>query len=177
MSRIDVRLAGLGGQGLLLAGLILGEAAAIYDKKYAVQTVHYAPLARGAPSRAEVIISDDPIYFPEVEEADVFLAMSQDSFDEFKNQVKPGGVIIVDTDNVTTIDRTDVLKYPISKIATVGSGRSITGSITALGLISKITNIITANALRNAVKSRAPKGTAAVNLAALEAGLDKAENN
>ena len=172
MSRIDVRLAGLGGQGLLLSGLILGEAAAIYDKKYSVQTVHYAPLARGAPSRAEVIISDDPIYFPEVEEADVLLAMSQDAFDDFKSQVKPGGIILVDTDNVTRVDRPGVYQYPISKIATVGSGRSITGSIVGLGLISRISEVISENALRNAVKSRAPRGTVKVNMAALEAGLE-----
>lgn len=172
MERYDIRLAGLGGQGLLLAGLILGEAAAVYDGKNAVQTVNYAPLARGAPSRAELVISDGPIYFPEVEDADLLLAMSQNAYDEFKDRMKPGGLIIVDTDNVSQFsDSVKTLKYPISSMAKRDTGRTITGSVVGLGIISKITGKVSANALINAIKSRAPKGTVQLNLRALEAGL------
>jgi 2-oxoglutarate ferredoxin oxidoreductase subunit gamma len=174
MDRIDIRLAGLGGQGLLLAGLLLGEASAVTDKLNVAQTVNYAPLARGAPSRAEVVISKGQIYYPEVEEADIFLAMSQDSYDAFKDQMKPGGIIIVDTVNVSNIDSEGVLRFPISKMAEEATGRSITGSVVGLGLISKITGKVSADGLRNAIKSKAPRGTVDVNLKALEAGLKAA---
>lgn len=172
VERYEVRLAGLGGQGLLLAGLILGDAVAIHDGRNAVQTVHYAPLARGAPSRAEIVISDYPIYFPEVGTADVLLAMNQGSYDDFRNKLNPGGVIIVDTENVTEIDgNVNNSLFPISKIARLETGRAITGSITGLGILSVITGQVSPGALRCAVKSRAPRGTTELNLKALEAGL------
>lgn len=172
--RFDVRLAGLGGQGLLLAGLILGEAVTIYDKKNAVQTVHYAPLARGAPSRAEVVISESQIFFPEVEEANLLLVISQDSFNEFRNHIKPAGIIIADSSNIDLMDeeQTDIYQIPISDIAKRETGRSITGSVLGLGIISIVTEIVTPEALVNAVKSRAPRGTVQLNLKALEAGFE-----
>ncbi|MCD4784626.1 MAG: 2-oxoacid:acceptor oxidoreductase family protein [Candidatus Eremiobacteraeota bacterium] len=176
MERFDVRLAGLGGQGLLLAGLILGHAVTIYDKRNAVQTVNYAPLARGAPSRAEVVISDGSIYFPEVLNSDVLLAMNQSAYDEFKSQVKPGGIIIADTENVKNFCQSEeTYKFPISKIAKLETGRTITGSIVGLGIISIITGIVTPSALTNAVKTRAPRGTVQTNLRALSAGLSAME--
>lgn len=171
MKRTDVRLAGVGGQGLLLAGLILGDAAAVHDGLNAVQTINYAPLARGAPSRAEVAISSEPIYFPEVEDADILLAMSQDAYDSFNNQVKPGAVIIVNTDEVKNIDREDVKKFPISSLAKMSTGRTITGSVVALGIIRRLTEIVSSKALISSVKSRAPRGTVELNLRALDAGL------
>jgi len=177
MNRFDIRLAGLGGQGLLLAGMILGEAVAIYDNRNAVQTVHYAPLARGAPSRAEVVLNDGPIHFPEVEDADLLLAMSQIAYDDFKSQLKPGGIIIVDSINVTGIDRGSVYEFPISKIARLETGRTITGSIVGLGLISKISAVVSPEALINAVKSRAPRGTVKLNIRALKAGFKEGEKS
>ncbi len=174
MERFDIRLAGLGGQGLLLAGFILGEAAAVYDGKNTVQTVHYAPLVRGAPSRSEVVISEGPIYFPEVEEADVLLALSQDAYDQFKTRMKPKGIIIVDTLTVHP-DPSDknVKKFPISEMARLSTGRIITGSIVGLGLISRLTGIVTAYALKEAIRTHAPRGTVELNLKALREGLKK----
>jgi 2-oxoglutarate ferredoxin oxidoreductase subunit gamma len=172
MDRYDVRLAGLGGQGLLLAGLIMGEASAVHDGKNAVQTINYAPLARGAPSRAELVISDFPIYFPEVENADLLLAMSQNAYDEFAERIKKDGIIVIDTDNVTKYeDSPALLKYPISTIARRETGRDLTGSIVGLGIISKVTGKVSADALRKAIRTRAPKGTVELNMKALEAGL------
>lgn len=169
--RFDVRLAGLGGQGLLLAGEILGEAAAVHDGKNTVQTVSYAPLARGAPSRSEVVISDGPIYFPEVEDADVLLALSQDAYDHFKGRIKPGGIIIVDSMNVCPDKSQHVKVYPISKMARLETGRTITGSMVGLGLISNLTGRVSEYALKEAIRTHAPRGTVEINLRALRAGL------
>jgi len=171
MERFDVRLAGLGGQGLLLAGLILGQAA-VYDGKNVAQTVNYAPLARGAPSRSEVVISNDLIYYPEVEDADFLLAMSQDAYDVFKDKLKPGGIIVVDTDNVKKTENFGVIKIPISKIAETTTGRAITGSIAGLGILSKITGRLSVGALEQAIKARAPRGTIDLNIKALMAGFE-----
>jgi 2-oxoglutarate ferredoxin oxidoreductase subunit gamma len=171
MDRFDIRMAGLGGQGLLLAGLILGEAAAVHDEKNTVQTISYAPLVRGAPSRSELVISDSAIYFPEVEEADVLLALSQDAFNSFKDKVKPDGMIIIDTINVTDTDNKTVISLPISKIAEEATGKAITGSIVGLGIISKFTGKITAQAIEKAIRTHAPRGTVELNLKALNAGL------
>jgi 2-oxoglutarate ferredoxin oxidoreductase subunit gamma len=172
MDRYDIRMAGLGGQGLLLAGLILGEAAAVHDQKNTVQTISYAPLVRGAPSRSELVISDGPIYFPEVEEADILLALSQDAFNSFSDRVKPDGIIVIDTVNVTDTGNKDVIAYPITKIAEEATGKGITGSIVGLGIISKLSGRVTSQAIENAIKTHAPRGTVELNLKALYAGLE-----
>jgi 2-oxoglutarate ferredoxin oxidoreductase subunit gamma len=171
MDRYDIRMAGLGGQGLLLAGLILGEAAAVHDGKSTVQTISYAPLVRGAPSRSELVISDGPIYFPEVEEADILLALSQDAFNSFSSRVKPGGIIVVDTVNVTDTDSKSVINYPITKIAEESTGKAITGSMVGLGIISNLSGRITSQAIESAIKTHAPRGTVELNIKALYAGL------
>ncbi len=169
--RFDIRLAGLGGQGLLLAGLILGDAAAVHEGLNAVQTINYAPLARGAPSRAEVAISRGPIYFPEVEEADILLAMSQDSFDSFRDTMKPGGVIIVNSSDAKETPGDNVVSFPISRLARTYTGREITGSILALGIISKLTGMVSADSIKKSIQQRAPRGTVELNLKALDVGL------
>lgn len=172
MDRFDIRLAGLGGQGLLLAGLILGDAAAVHDGLNAVQTINYAPLARGAPSRAEIAISRGPIYFPEVEEANVLLAMSQDAYDSFKDEIKPDGVVIVNSTDVQGASGENILSIPIARLAHLSTGKAITGSIVGLGIICRLTGLISEEALGKSVRQRAPRGTVDLNIRALKEGLD-----
>src|SRR5512141_2209504 len=100
--RSEIRLAGEGGQGMILAGIILAEAAAIYDGKQATQTQSYGPEARGGASRSEVVISDVEIDHPEVLSADVVVALSQEAYKKFAKSVRPGGLLIVDEDKVQT---------------------------------------------------------------------------
>ncbi|MDA8217816.1 MAG: 2-oxoacid:acceptor oxidoreductase family protein, partial [Dehalococcoidales bacterium] len=92
--RYEVRLAGVGGQGLQLAGLILAEAAAIYENKNVVQSQSYGAEARGGPSMSEVIIGDGDIDYPKVTEPDLLLALSQDAADRYVPQVKKDGLKI-----------------------------------------------------------------------------------
>ena len=113
--RIEIRLAGEGGQGMILAGIILAEAAAIYDGKNAVQTQSYGPEARGGASKAEVIISEDKIDFPEVISADVLLVLSQEACDKYASNLKKTGVLIVDADQVGRIPVTSAVKLPITR--------------------------------------------------------------
>lgn len=173
--RFEIRLAGEGGQGLILAGVILAEAAAIYDGKNAVQTQSYGPEARGGASKSEVVISDGTIDYPKVIEADLLLCMSQQACDQYAGSLKKKGTLIVDSVHVDRVPSGLVFRVPITGIAEEATGRRITANIVSLGLIVGLTGVVSREAIEAAVEARAPKGTAQLNLKALRAGLEKAE--
>ncbi|MDL2280226.1 2-oxoacid:acceptor oxidoreductase family protein, partial [Selenomonadales bacterium OttesenSCG-928-I06] len=102
----QISLSGTGGQGLILAGTILAEAA-ILDGQYAIQTQSYGPEARGGASKSEVLISDENIDYPKVLSADVMLTMSQAACDKYINALKPGGKLIIDTTFVKDLPNVD----------------------------------------------------------------------
>ena len=172
--RFEIQLAGEGGQGLILAGVILAEAAAVHDGKHVAQTQSYGPEARGGASGSEVVISDEEIDYPKVIESDVLLAMSQKACDEYFHHVKSDGLLIVDSVHVDRVPTTRALRVPLSQIAEEATGRRITANIVALGFIVGLTGVVSTEAVEAAVAARAPKGTLELNLAALRAGLDAA---
>ena len=172
--RFEVRLAGEGGQGMILAGVILAEAA-IRDGLNAVQTQSYGPEARGGASRSEVIIAQGEIDYPKVMEADLLLCMSQAACDKFYTQVKEDGHIIVDSTNVGRVPSHRAIVAPITDLALEATGRRITASITALGLVAGLTGIVSPESLQGAVADRAPAGTEEMNLKALSVGFQEAE--
>ena len=174
--RTEVRLAGEGGQGLILAGVILAEAAAVYDGLHATQTQSYGPEARGGASKSEVVISDEEIDYPKVIEADYLLAMSQEACDKYVGNLKKDGLLIVDTMHVTRLplDRT-AIQAPISQLAEQATGRRITANVVALGVLVGMSDVVSRSAIEAAVRARAPKGTEELNLKALHAGLEWAE--
>jgi 2-oxoglutarate ferredoxin oxidoreductase subunit gamma len=174
--RIEIRLAGEGGQGMILAGIILAEAAAIYDGKNTVQTQSYGPEARGGASKAEVIISAGEIDFPGVINADVLVALSQEACDKFASNLKKDGLLIVDEDKVRRVPVNRAVKAPIIRLAQETTGKAITANMVALGLLTGLTEVVTPEAIEKAVIARAPKGTEALNQAALEAGLAAARS-
>ncbi len=169
--RIEIRLAGEGGQGMILAGIILAEAAAIYDGKNAIQTQSYGPEARGGASKAEVIISQGEIDFPEVISADVLVALSQEACDKYASSLKKTGLLIVDVDRVGRIPVTSAIKLPITRLAVDATGKPITANVVALGVLVGLTRVVSPQAIEKAVLGRAPKGTEELNRAALAAGL------
>ncbi len=173
--RTEIRLAGEGGQGMILAGIILAEAAAIYDGKQATQTQSYGPEARGGASRSEVVISDGEIDHPEVLSADVVVALSQEAYKKFANTVHTGGLLIVDEDRVRTSADSSAIKIPIARIAQETTGRAITANTVALGVLVGLTNLVSREAIEKAITARAPKGTEEMNRKALQAGFAAAE--
>ncbi|MBN2412194.1 2-oxoacid:acceptor oxidoreductase family protein [candidate division KSB1 bacterium] len=175
--RYEVRLSGEGGQGLVLAGKILAEAAAIYDNLNATQSQSYGPEARGGASRSEVIISDDDIDYPKAVNIDLLLALTQESFDRYQNDVKEGGIIIVDEQSVTRISEGKFLLYkiPIIKLAREKLGHALVANIIALGIIAGISKIVSENALKQAIGARVPKGTEELNYNAFQIGLEESE--
>jgi 2-oxoglutarate ferredoxin oxidoreductase subunit gamma len=169
--RTEIRLAGEGGQGMILAGIILAEAAAIYDGKQAVQTQSYGPEARGGASRSEVVISDGEIDHPEVLSADVVLTLSQEAYKKFAKTVCAGGLLIVDEDQVQTSADFQGIKIPIARIAQETTGKAITANTVALGVLVGLTKLVSQTAIEKAVTARAPKGTEEMNRRALQAGF------
>ncbi len=172
MARVEIRLAGAGGQGLLLAGLILAEAVVLYDHKQACQTQSYGPEARGGASKSEVIIDDDPIDYPKVIAADVLLALSQEACDKYYHDLKRDGLLVVDSVHVRRVPTNKAVSLPITQIAEERTGRAITANIVGLGVLAGLTDVVSREALQKAVAERAPEGTAEINLEALASGLE-----
>lgn len=173
--RYEVRLSGEGGQGLVLAGKILAEAAAIYDNLNATQSQSYGPEARGGASRSEVIISDEEIDYPKAINIDFLLALTQESCDRYSKDLKDNGILLVDADAVKSLPNTKAKIYqiPIIELARTDVGRVMVANIVALGIIVELTKIISFDALESAVLSRVPKGTEEINLKALKIGREQ----
>jgi 2-oxoglutarate ferredoxin oxidoreductase subunit gamma len=170
--RYEIRLSGAGGQGLILVGKILAEAAAIYDDKNATQSQSYGPEARGGASRSEVIISDGDIDYPKATNIDLLLAMTQEAVDKYASDMKNGGIIIVDASFVKNIPQGNftVYSFPITNLAEEKIGKKIVANIIALGTIEKLSHIVSENALINAIRARVPKGTEETNIKAFKYG-------
>jgi 2-oxoglutarate ferredoxin oxidoreductase subunit gamma len=167
----ELRLSGSGGQGLILAGIILAEAALLEDKN-AIQTQSYGPEARGGASKAEVIISDHVIDFPKVQAPDIVLALTQIGSDKYITSVKPDGIVIVD-DTIelpANLVARQIYKLPILATATDKVGKSIVANIVAIGLLVELTGLVTKESVEEAVLARVPKGTEDLNRLALNEG-------
>jgi 2-oxoglutarate ferredoxin oxidoreductase subunit gamma len=173
--RTEIRLAGEGGQGMILAGIILAEAATIYEGRNAVQSQSYGPEARGGASKSEVIISSGEIDHPEVLQPDVVVTLSQEAFRKFASTVKPTGLLIVDADKVNSSSAPKAIRLPITKMAFESTGRVITANTVALGVLVGLTGVVSRQALEKAVLARAPRGTEEMNHKALAAGFAAAE--
>ncbi|MBP1597380.1 MAG: 2-oxoglutarate ferredoxin oxidoreductase, gamma subunit [Acidobacteria bacterium] len=174
--RYDIRLSGEGGQGLVLAGRILAEAAAIYDEKNATQSQSYGPEARGGASRSEVIISDEDIDYPKATQLDLLLALTQESCNKYAKDLKDTGVLLVDSGAVTRVPEGQyrIYKVPITDIARSQVGKAVVANIVALGIIARLSNIVSVAALESAVLARVPKGTEELNMKAFRTGMEVA---
>ena len=175
--RYEVRLSGEGGQGLVLAGKILAEAAAIYDNLNATQSQSYGPEARGGASRSEVIISDEDIDYPKAVHIDLLLALTQESCDRYFHDLKDDGILIADQSTVAKLPEGSFQSYllPIIDTARDHVGRVLVANIVALGIIAGISKIVSEKALVNAIEARVPKGTEDMNRKAFMAGLEIAQ--
>jgi len=169
----EVRLGGTGGEGAILAGILLAEAA-VRDGKNAAQTQSYGPEARGGASRSEVVISDGEIHYPKVLQADITLCMSQEACDRYGRETRKDGLLILDADHVTRAPTTRAVRVPMTRLAREATGREIVANVVGLGALAGLTGIVSREALEAAVRERAPRGTADINLKALAAGFEAA---
>jgi 2-oxoglutarate ferredoxin oxidoreductase subunit gamma len=172
--RYGIQLAGEGGQGVVLAAVILAEAAAIREGKNVAQSASYGPEARGGLTKSEVVISDEEIDYPKVVKADLLLAMNQEACDKYRDQLKEGGILVLDSTNVACPPIGAAVCVPITRLAEEATGRAVTANIVGLGLIVGLTQSVSVESIEAAVAARAPKGTQELNLKALRAGLEAA---
>jgi len=173
--RYEIRLAGSGGQGIIMAALVLAEAAGIYEGKYVCQTQSYGPEARGGASKAEVVISDRPIDYPKAMKPDFLLAMNQASCDAYYLDLKPDGLLVVDSTLVTQIPTSRVIALPFTEIARKRIGKEMVANMVALGAVGYLSKQVSSRSLAKALISKVPKKTEKLNQQALNAGLRAAQ--
>jgi len=175
--RYELRLSGAGGQGLLLAGKIIAEAAAIYDGKIATQAQSYGPEARGGACKCDVVISDGEIEYPAASNLDLLLGFTQESIDAYAKDVKSGGVILVDSGSVGSVPPGDyrVIELPIVEAARDQIGRAIAANLVAVGIIAGLIKVVSVSAIESAIRARVPRGTEDFNLRAFRVGLEMGE--
>ncbi len=171
--RYEARLSGSGGQGLILAGKILAEAAAIYEDKNATQSQSYGPEARGGASRSEVILSDGDIDFPKATRLDLLLCLTQEACDKYLADLKPTGLLIADNRYVRNIPTGEFKIVPvgISDIAENDVGRAVTANMVALGVIIGATGVLKPESVEKAITARVPRGSEELNLKAFRLGM------
>ena len=174
--RYEIRLSGSGGQGLILVGKVLAEAAAIYDGLNATQSQSYGPEARGGASRSEVIISDGDIDYPKSENIDILLALTQEACDKYINDLKANGILLIDSQMVTRmpVGNYKIVAIPIIQSAVERLGKFLFSNIIALGIITKLSGIVSEDAVKQAIRARVPKGTEEINIKAFYTGINLA---
>jgi len=176
--RVEIRFAGFGGQGIIKSGIIVAAAASVYGGKNAVQTQSYGPESRGGACKSEVVISEEDVDFPKVIEPDVLVVMSQHAYNEYAENLKPGGTLILDPDMIPREEElkdAKVFRIAATKIAE-GLGRKIVANIVMLGAFTAITNALDKNAIKESIKANIPKGTEELNLTAFEKGFEYGQN-
>ncbi len=172
--RREIRIAGFGGQGVVLAGYVLGKAFALYEGLEAVMTQAYGPEARGGASSANVVISDEPIDYPFVLMPDVVIALSQEAYTRFRSPRRPGGLLIIEHDIVIPEPGEESLvSVPATRLAEE-LGRRIVANIVTLGFFTATTGWLARESVEKAIESTLPARLVPLNLNAFARGYEYA---
>lgn len=174
MAATEIKLGGFGGQGVILAGIIVGKAAALFDKKEATLTQAFGPEARGSSCSAQVVVSDESILYPYVTRPDILILMSQDAYTRFSPEVAQGGTLIIEEDMVkpgAVPNDARIYKIPATRIAEE-LGKRMVLNIVMVGFFAAVTKIVGIEAMRKAVEDSVPKGTVELNLEAFDRGVE-----
>ena len=176
MSKMELRLAGSGGQGVILATVILAEAA-VQAGKYTAQSQAYGPEARGGSCKAETLISDEPIAFTKVQKPSFLMALTQKALDVYAPGAGEGCLVLIDEDLTPPecLQNATVIALPILRTAREVVGRLQTANIVAVGCINELLHIVDEDTMRRAVAMHVPKGTEALNNKALDEGVRLAQ--
>jgi 2-oxoglutarate ferredoxin oxidoreductase subunit gamma len=176
--RTEIILSGAGGQGLIVAGAILAEAAGVFEGKAVVQTQSYGIQARGGASQSTVIISDQPIKFPEVRQPEILLCLSQEAYDRYIPRLRQKGLLVVDQDLVDPGQRRSdirLLAFPFTAEAEL-MNRRIAANVIALGALAVVTGVVKPESIEQAIPSRLPDRNVATAREALHVGVKLAES-
>jgi 2-oxoglutarate ferredoxin oxidoreductase subunit gamma len=171
LGRRELRIAGFGGQGVVLAGNIVGQAVAVYDKQYAAFTQNYGPEARGGSCTAEVVAAEEPIGYPYLTKPQIVVILSQDAYTKYGKDIPAETLLIIDPDLVKPdpADGHPFLAIPTNRMARE-LGRVVVANIVLLGFLAAVSDYVSTEALRKSVLATVPKGTGEFNMKAFEAG-------
>jgi len=177
MKRTEIIVGGVGGQGVVLAGTLLGTAATVFEERNAVQTQSYSSELRGGAARTEVIISNEPISDPKVRRADILVALAEEALPRDIGLVKPGGLVIVDSDRTKGPAAGDytIVKVPATTIAEKEMGDPITANLIVLGVVIKISPVVSADSMEKAIEATVAPKARMLNIAAFRRGLQMTE--
>jgi len=175
VNRADIKLCGFGGQGIILSGYIMGKAATIYDNKEAVLTQSYGPEARGGACSADVVISDVKIDYPYLKNINILVVMGKEAYSTYAKELGKGRLLLID-ENLVELNKTQVTRnkwqvkaIPATRLAEE-LGKKIVANIVMLGFFTAVTDVISHNAMKNAILSSVPKGTEKFNESAFSKG-------
>lgn len=174
MRLTEIRIAGFGGQGVILSAIVLGKAASIYQDGFATMTQNFGPEARGGACSAQLILSDEPVLYPYVTRPDVMVVMSQEAYNRFAPELKPRGLLIVEEDLVRVSDLKGdpkVYSIPATRLAEELGKRMVLNSV-MVGFFTAVTKLLTADAVRKAVADSVPPSFRELNLKAFEKGFE-----
>jgi 2-oxoglutarate ferredoxin oxidoreductase subunit gamma len=171
----ELRIAGFGGQGVILAGMVIGRAATIYDNKFVTLTQSFGPEARGSACSVQLIVSPQPILYPYINRPNILVVMSQEACTRFCTDIKPGGVLLYEQDLIKLSKKcapnVKTLGIPATRLAEE-LGRKLVLNMVMVGFVTAMTSLTTAEAVRKSVADSVPKGTEQLNLAAFEKGYE-----
>lgn len=176
LPRIEVRLAGSGGQGLILAGLVLAEAAGVFDGREVAMVQSYGPEARGGTSKAEVIISDAPIDYPLCTHVDLLLVLNQEACDAYCWDLKPSAWVLVDKELVSHPPSSRAVALDFTAVARDKLKKIMVANVVALGAVAELTGVVSRRSLERSLMNRAPSGTGELNKKALSIGAKLARD-
>ncbi len=177
MGSSEIRIAGFGGQGVILAGMVIGKAAAIHDGKSVTLTQSFGPEARGSACSVQLIVSNEPILYPYITKPDILVVMSQEAAARFVPELRPGGTLIYEQDLIQLGEpQPGVKRYgiPATRLAEE-LGRKLVLNMVMVGFVTAVTGLATPDATRKAVADSVPRGTESLNLAAFEKGFAHAQ--
>jgi 2-oxoglutarate ferredoxin oxidoreductase subunit gamma len=176
MQLTEIRIAGFGGQGVILSAMVLGKAASIFQRGYATVTQNFGPEARGGACSAQLILSDAPVLYPYVTQPDILVVMSQEAYTRFGPELKDGGTLIVEQDlvRVSEIDKRKEIKVygvPATRIAEELGKKMVLNSV-MVGFFTALTHLLDVDAVRNAVSTSVPPNFRDFNLQAFQKGFE-----
>ena len=170
----EIRIAGFGGQGVILAAAVIGKAAAIFENGHATMTQSFGPEARGGSSSAQVILSGEPILYPYITRPDILVVMSQEAYTRFSPELKPGGILITEQELVR-IDSIPAgvraFGVPATRLAE-DLGRKVVLNIVMVGFFGAVTGLLDPHSLRQAVADSVPPAMQKLNLQAFDKGFE-----
>ncbi|HCV43449.1 MAG TPA: pyruvate ferredoxin oxidoreductase [Bacteroidetes bacterium] len=174
MARVEIKIGGFGGQGVILSGYIVGRAASIYDNKHSTMIQAFGPEARGSACSAQVIVSAEPIAYPYIVSPEIMIVMSQEAYTKFTPELASGGVLITEEELVQPHNlRKDVKHFSIPATRFAEElGKKLVVNIVMMGFLTAVTNVVGKKAMGQAVLASVPKGTEELNVKAFEKGYE-----